>query len=73
MFYNRRLAEQVSDDEGEKRRAGEMNYVRRSDFPNEIYKAGLAYNTIWQLRIIHTSRGSLRQQRNFDSLSVLFA
>jgi hypothetical protein len=71
VFDNRRLAKQVPDDERNERRASEMNHIRRSDFADEVHQAWVANNAIWQLRIIHISRGSLREQRDFDRFFVM--
>jgi hypothetical protein len=73
VLDNRRLAKQVPDDEGKERWASEMDDIRLSDFTNEIHEVWIAHNTIWQLRIIHISRGSLSEKRDFDRFFVMFS
>jgi hypothetical protein len=73
VFDNRRLAKQVPDDKGKERGASEMDDICPSDFTNEIHEARIAHNTIRQLRIVHTPTGSLREQRDFDPLFVMFS
>ncbi|MGB8522232.1 MAG: hypothetical protein WCD43_04640 [Candidatus Acidiferrales bacterium] len=61
MFDHDGLAKQAPNHEGKKCWAGEMDDICPLDFPNEVHEAGLANDTIRQLQIIHTSRGSLRE------------